>query len=587
MEEKNVTAAGQGDTRAHERTSKPKLKPNTEIVHLREFDDVDALLMYKYDADQNAIAVKGHGVIRGTKDRADGCRNHQKKVSFKDTKLAKQTVLAEIVKDCQREKRGSVNEDEDKALYACLKKIEKRGRERLLEIARRTFGWSQRTAQSTLSYLINSIASVMKVKDTMEAVGEELVNRAIKSKNSGDNEEALRQRLQSTFNRAERLFRRLQREFEELQGYEVVLPVVYLGKAATTEQKKALTAEERTVFVYTLWALAQQKIPEVFGAIMMFYAGLRTAEAVGPLLGEIEISEDERYATYFVSRQIQNGKETWFLKTDHAYRQVVLPYGAVRFIQLRIDQLRAAGYSDEQIKEIPLVSFSNKARSFVSASILSGFVKEILMLCGVAEEQFAPADEAEKQVVARKERQDITAYILRRDFATRGIYCCSITPAEMDYLIGHASDEIGYASVRAMIGTAEWKKSIADRLDSYVMVPELTNDPVVVPITIKPGDSIVLNGRSTYRFNADEDCILQAVTQNAEAADYLHLETDGEYVRHSLRRTTEREDADTRKDRFIPVAAHLTEQQYEHLRRKADTIAKGFLKRMAAEENGQ
>lgn len=545
-------------------------KKKSDIITLREYDDVDALILPIFDETNEIIMVKGYGVIRGTKDRADGCKDHQRKVYFGDVKTARQRVIAGIVADCQKE-RGGLSGEEQQTLYTSLKKINERSHEKIIEMEKRTFGWSTRTAQATLSYLVNSIATAMETEDTMEGVASELVRRALENKNSGDDEAATRRNLQKTIDRAERLLRRLQQEYEELRCYEVTLPIIETDQAAITEQEKALTAVERTLFGYALWALAERKVPEAFGAVMMYHGGMRTAESAAPLLGEIEISEEADYATYFVDSQIQNGKAVDVLKTDNAYRQIVLPGEAVRFVQLRIKQLRADGFSEEQIKLMPLASYDNAEGSFVPASALSGFVKDLLLLCGVQRERLA-TDGAEKLVIDREDKRDITAYILRRDFATRGIYCCGITPAEMDYLLGHISDEVGYDVVRANRGTPTWAKSIADRLGCYVTVPELSIDPTVVPITTSPEERIALEGRVSLRITPAEDCVVKVVVKNAEAADYLHLETDGEYDPKTLVRTTEPEDVIGRKDRNISMATRLPAQQYAQLRHTAEKI---------------
>lgn len=578
----SVITPGQAKKLFSKRTKKTQ-RQKTKIIRLRNYDDVGARLYYYSTAgDKEIIRVKGYGVIRGTSDRADDCVDHQCKVKFGDVAAAERAVIFEIAKDCERGK-GNGSGTKELSLYDCLKKIDKYDHDRLIEIAQKTFGWAESTANRTLSYLINSVAFNMIANDTMEGVVQALVDSALANKRSGEHEGATKQNIQTVLIRVEKLFRRLQRDYEEIRRFEMEFPPVYIGQAAITEQEKSLKSEERTLFVYVLWELAQAKFPEAYGAVMMYYCGLRTAEAVGPLIGDIIISDDGNFATYFVSRQIRQGKETNTLKTDKAYRQVVLPFGAVRFVQLRIEQLRQRGYSDKEIEQVPLVSYEDKNSSFVAASVLSGFIKDILQECGVEQERFALVDESEERCVGREERGDMTAYILRRDFTTRGINCCGIMPAEMDYLLGHVSEEVGYERVKAEKGTADWIRSIAQRLDRYVTAPEFSINPAVVPVIVKPGDCVRLMNNTAYQFEAEVDCTIRAVVHNTEAVDHLYLVTEGEYDAKSLRRKTEPEKTGDRMNRIVPAMTNLPPQKYEQLRRRAHDIAERIIQKNQSE----
>ena len=208
------------------------------------------------------------------------------------------------------------------------------------------------------------------------------------------------------------------------------------------------------ILACALWQLAKQGCVLAYGAMMMLWSGLRTAEAMAPLMGEFELDEEKRFGIYTVRRQIKSGsKAVEQLKTDAAYRNVVLPCSAFTFVKLRRTQLSALGYSDSEIDTLPLVSRPGAIHEFIHPSQLSAFVRRLLLICGYSKEAF---DTASKIMFTERDpldgdlgMDDTSAYIFRRDFASRCCNICGIEPSEVDLLIGHKGSEKNAEYTRA------------------------------------------------------------------------------------------------------------------------------------------
>ena len=84
----------------------------------------------------------------------------------------------------------------------------------------------------------------------------------------------------------------------------------------------------------------------------------------------------------------------------------------------RIEYLRQAGYTDEEIWEMPLVSDPDDPCKYADPSALSSYAKALLLTCGYSQERFqlaASLSVREPLDVDGPPEKDVTAYILRRD----------------------------------------------------------------------------------------------------------------------------------------------------------------------------
>ena len=551
----------------------------TRVRQLRKTDDVDAFLHYIYNSDGLVTEVWGYGVIHGTRDRADGARNHRRKVTGQSIKDAEAFVENAIIDDWNRTQPGN-QESEEESFETILKRVVKEHNDEIRFLARQNFGWSEGTIQISISFLTYTVSKYIKDRWTnMADVVEDIVNKSMTHGNSNGERDKVCLDIQNKLKRTKKLFSLIQNEYGVLEEYSLNFPVISFGQVAQREQVKSVKKTVRSTYLYALWELALRGVALAFGAAMMYFCGLRTGEAVAPLIGDIEISADGRYALYLARSQVKRGKRTEYMKTEQSYRLVILPYGMVRFVQLRIKQLRENGYSDADIARIPLVSFGDEKEVFVKEGLLSGFVRALLALCGGPKETaLKEAGMAEKEDLKCIGEENTNAYIQRRDFASRSINDCGITPAETDYLLGHKSTEVGYETVLAKKGTEQWCASIAGRLERYVTCPEFSLSPAVVPVKMKPGQEIDLQGGAEYIFQAEEDCVVDLAAYNMEANDYKYMSTEGGLSEAELRCGTKLEDQKSRPYRMTSFGVQPSEGEMEECKEKGKEIAESVMK---------
>lgn len=236
--------------------------------------------------------------------------------------------------------------------------------------------------------------------------------------------------------------------------------------AIPEEQVKALPEEMNQKFRKMLEEFISREPRMVLAGTLMFDGGLRTAEAAGVRKEEFNFSEIG-YSLLTVRWQESNGQRIERLKTDNAYRYVLLSYWATQMVKKCLETLGSTWRED----------------LLVPAKKLSRWLKE--KLCECQEDFMAYAERVEAQRPDLNENgtpvRDVAAYVLRRNAASRWMNHDGLTQGEVDYMLGHKKAK----KKKDMYLLNELdQRSICHRLERYVYSPESTLNPEYSPIEL-------------------------------------------------------------------------------------------------------
>ncbi len=305
---------------------------------------------------------------------------------------------------------------------------------------------------------------------------------------------------------------------------EIVLPLPQGVSCTMEEQVKALSTEVRVKLSTLLLRLIENGLAA--GAVIMLCGMARTAEACAPLFGEILLKGD--FAVYAILTQA-NGRAVRIddLKTDSAYRLIILPKFAVDAILARKQYLNKLGYSDAEIQKMPVVSSPRNPAKMASPDELSAFVRELLIMLGHEADYWKSAEalmevEPDRDDSGRRER-DPSAYVLRRNACTLLCNVAGLDPDLVDALMGH----------KLLAGSVRWDRFIrrpdnwaqlANQMERIVYHPEHSANPALRPLAISAEQQEQHDAQIGFVLQATEETDLILAVDAAEAADEIKIE---------------------------------------------------------------
>ena len=111
-------------------------------------------------------------------------------------------------------------------------------------------------------------------------------------------------------------------------------------------------------------------------------------------------------------------------------------------VEMRRAWLREQGYTDKQIQDMPLNGRPKDPGLPIDTGAISAVGRQLLIICGCRERSYwdgvrtLMADDPDTTVSGSR-LMDVTAYILRRDFASWVSNVCAIPNQELDIAMGH------------------------------------------------------------------------------------------------------------------------------------------------------
>ena len=334
---------------------------------------------------------------------------------------------------------------------------------------------------------------------------------------------------------------------------EIEVPQFNIGpriRAHHREQRKWLRQEVRDRLSQLLLK-SVVLVPMALCAALMFCGGLRTSEAAAVKFGQIQLCG--RYAILYVEFQVgPDGERSDIEKTEQGYRVVVLPYFFVALFQARVAHLKSTGKTDDEIASMYFCDFAA-----TNSSNLSAFCKGLLTEAGLTSKEEKTIIELitrEPDMVDKVAVKDPSAYILRRDWATRAA-ACGMTPADLDYFIGHMPYEEKRKNkyYGKYLNSQKWDP-ISLVNEKYVYHPDLSFHPQFCPICVRDNVDITLDTNCGYRIrnNCDHPIQINARIHGTEPGSKLEITAPKKPRKKESSSKCVEDTLESRKERFVP-----------------------------------
>ncbi|MBR5292147.1 MAG: hypothetical protein IKU32_04430 [Clostridia bacterium] len=402
----------------------------------------------------------------------------------------------------------------------------------LLEIGREWSHSPHSTAQQMHTYLVKSVIPLLDqyghsiTYTDIKDIETTLIARAMTSKRGNQN-------LESATNSVAKYLSACGTMLDNLFFFSPpgTIPHISFEIAPTEssisyEQVKALAPPLRIILAYVMHLYPPHLGGLILGMALMYYGGLRPGEAVYPTIGDIQIHDNGRFASYRVRFQAYNKPP----KSDAGYRTIVLPYAFVQLLAARIDYLKTCGFSVDAISNMPIVASRDDPYKYARSEMLSDFIKKIMKKCGFVETpalklamEYQPMYDANGVKI-----KDARAYILRRDFCSRLFNICGIQGDLADYLLGHENPKY---KINDSSMNLDKLRIIGDSLERFVAMPEVSYHPEFAPIelTSKRIARTQAPKHTAFSFtakcNPGETIDLTIIATCAETQDNINIET--------------------------------------------------------------
>lgn len=333
--------------------------------------------------------------------------------------------------------------------------------------------------------------------------------------------------LMTRWSQARAVQRYLLEHHPEIEWPTTLIPVEPRYKTVSAEELKTISFQQYITVLTLIKRLCIKGVPYAFAALLETVCGARIGESCAPLIKEFEVTLD--YARYYINCQIdENGNRTRILKNENAHRFVFFTAFLKDMLILRKSLLLAAGFSTEEIGDLPFASSLDDPHKFLRKQKVSAFLKEILALAG-CDEAWIKQESERLFITARatgnEEDLDVTAHLLRRTIATflgnGGI------PIEVvDAILGHENQEnkgIDYSSV-------DKAREICAMIDRAIYLGSLckTSNPAYIPVEVSENKTYTLHGNTSYSFLVEEDMYITLDIDCFECGNAISIKaTDG------------------------------------------------------------
>ncbi len=349
--------------------------------------------------------------------------------------------------------------------------------------------WGDSTAHTFLTYIRRNYLTKLNAcglnpsQADMQKIRDELTQSTLESgRMAGDKNAAISSTVYRNIENCNKIYIQLRR-FNPLLP-DVTIPHNPQVDYVAVEHCKELTLDVRTKFAKCLFSDISNGLAS--GAVLMFTGMLRTGEAVAPIFKNLDIHDD--YVAYAVITQGKNRSTQDHLKTYSSYRMVVMPQYAADFFRLRISQLKEAGYTQEQIDNMPVCSMPKDPTTRATANELSVYVRVLLSDCGcnaeyweavIALMEMNPDSDADGHPL-----RDVGAYALRRDGCSRLCNICNMDPMLVDALMGHILPSRYAKNLHEFVKNPDNWPMIAGQMERCVLDPAHSSHPSCKPIVM-------------------------------------------------------------------------------------------------------
>ena len=330
--------------------------------------------------------------------------------------------------------------------------------------------WNEDSRHAAMTYFYRHILVFLQKLDDMEFLAsdrekleQEIFDDINANKHSRGVDRTMRQTAQRRLIEAGLIYDAMRKEDPSLPAIKFCLEKH--DRPIQAETLKSLPREVRHRFASELERRAKDEPEMVFGAVLMWDAGLRTGEAAA-VSYDIDIRFiNKNHGVVYVEWQEKDGLRSPILKTKNSYRMVPLSYWGTTMLQRCVEAVPP--------KDIAPNAAPRRKRD------LSEWIRALLTECGCDEAFWQLAQEYERQNPDRdddgKMIYDISAYVLRRERCGIWRNVCGLTQTECDYLLGHAV-RISQRK-RVDMRTTEAQISVAKKLERFVYASNVSDHP--------------------------------------------------------------------------------------------------------------
>lgn len=407
--------------------------------------------------------------------------------------------------------------------------------EDLYQRVKAEFNWEETTWQGTWSYFRNQIIPALDRvglpvgPEDIWNIQEQLINNACKRVTSTGKRDKVRQNLVGKINRCDMFYRYMQELLP--QQYLPDLDLRMMGaRGSDVEQVKSLPMGIRVKLVAALWIAMTTSVGGIALTLaVMLLTGLRPSECCA--LYHKSFVDQSGFWSFSVKQQRIEG-ELRRLKTVNSLRAIPVVQLLQDMIQLRRQWLAEQGYTMDQIMEMPINGKPAAPNEPVQSPLISAAGRRLLQVCGYSAEKMEKA----RKLMAKETdieadgtvMQDIAAYVLRRDFASRAANICAIPAVSVDILLGHktqlsAGERRAYAS-RDML----W--SLCQMLERCVLDPAHTRNPAFRAVKIVPEKRVIMPPFSVFRLTGKPGTTVHLTIESQDAGRMTNVRVQGASV---------------------------------------------------------
>lgn len=407
-------------------------------------------------------------------------------------------------------------------------------------------GLADSTKRKYITYFLRSIAPRMDhygpdiTNEDLETIKTELTQRAFSSGRTKSCRDGTvnrkdyaiaQQTVSGQMVATQKIYDYIRENYSEYALPPLDFPVERRQKLARPEQLRSFTDE---VF-FKIAAILRRLIRErkVFlgnGAYLMMRNGLRTAEAIAPLIGELIRFDDLPFGMYYVCHQVDSTRQRIpHLKREASYRPAPLTADTLALLREYIQHLEQLGYSLEQIMTMPFMPDMQDPTQHISPSTLSEFLKKVFTAAGVTSDYLknlqiemhsCPEYDANGALII----EDPTAYAARRNFASYSGNICGVSEEDLHILIGH-EERLG---LRNAMFSRDRMVEMARALEYCVLDPETAVRPTLRSLLSSDAVELQLIGPNLYKLVAKKDIDLGYDITAREPADPIMIACSGQ-----------------------------------------------------------
>ena len=424
-----------------------------------------------HESRHKPITLRAYPINAETGVRLDGYAERRRKAKDeRDIQSAQQYLVARVSSDVLRRTRAASSaksnqtDDVTSPLWCAYNVLVEH--DQVI-----TSTWSASTQHMHMTYFKRKILpSLMQLADEWtdthrDELRENLVDEILKTGRSIGVMDTARDTVDKHLTAAQTIYDRMCEVDSNLPVLSLRPP--YAGRRKQLEQTKSLPPAVRHNLVMLLERLINEDPALAAAGIVMYDCGLRTAEAAA--VQTIAVIQMGAGQSILVGWQVKDGHRVPTLKSDNAYRLAPMTQWGREML-------------GKCLAQIPTMTID---QPLCDPRKLSARLRTMLMEAGLDAEYL---EAAERDALKESRSQDVSAYVIRRDWASRARNVCGLTSMEIDVLLGH--DVSIPQKYRDDMAHHTKQAELARKLERHIHNAAYSAHPGIRPYQLVHGDNL-------------------------------------------------------------------------------------------------